>query len=290
MANTIALITKYAPFIDEVYASEALTSDLDSDMSLTKAGANANEIAIPKITLQGLANYSRSTGYVARDNTLEYETVKFNYDRGGKFMLDAMDDEETAGIMYAKLSSELERTKAAPELDAFRFAKYASLAGFKPAGATLADGAAVLTAIMTANSAQDEAEVSPEGRILYITPTLYNMVKAIDTTKSREALDSFAKIKKVPQARFYSVVDLLDGTSADQEIGGYIKNVASGKDINFMIIDPKAVLQYTKHKVSGTTNPDSNDDADAYLFKFRKYGLCDVYDNKVNGIYVHKKA
>ena len=39
------------------------------------------------------------------------------------------------------------------------------------------------------------------------------MVKDLDTTKSREALDGFSSIVKVPQSRFYSAIDLLDGTT-----------------------------------------------------------------------------
>ena len=69
----------------------------------------------------------------------------------------------------------------------------------------------------------DEKEVPEEGRVLFITPTLLGMVKDLDTTKSREALDGFSSIVKVPQSRFYSAIDLLDGTTKDEEIGHYKK-------------------------------------------------------------------
>ena len=286
---SIALITKYTAMLDEVYALESLTQDLDSDMSLTKAGANANEIAIPKMTLQGLANYSRTTGFVARTNTLEYETVKFNFDRGGKFSIDSMDDEETQGVAFGMLAGEFERTKVIPEVDAFRFAMYAGLAGLYPSDATLSAGDTVLAAINVANGAMDEAEVPVEGRILYITPTLLNLVKNLDTTKSREALDAFKKIIRVPQTRFYTAIDQYDGTTGGEEVGGYVKD-AAGKDLNFMIIHPSAVLQFTKHKVSLASGEGSNLDADAKVYRERLYALVDAYDNKVKGIYRHNKA
>ena len=57
-------------------------------MSLVQAGANTNEIIIPKISMDGLADYSRNSGYVAGDVTLTNETVTFNYDRGRKFTVD----------------------------------------------------------------------------------------------------------------------------------------------------------------------------------------------------------
>lgn len=290
MANTIALAKKYIALLDEVYKISALTADLESDASLAREGANANEIIIPKMTLQGLANYSRSAGYVAGDMTLSWETVTFNFDRGRKFQIDAQDNEETINVAFGRLAGEFLRTQVVPELDAFRFAKYASLNGTSPAGATLADGAAVLAALRVAVSAMDEAEVPGEGRYLYITPTLLGLVQDLDTTKSREVLNGFAKTVRVPQTRFFTQIDQYDGTTAGQEAGGYIKNAAAGKDVNFMVIHPSAVLQFTKQAVPKIFSPDQNQNADAWIYNYRSYGLADVFDNKVKAIYLHKKA
>lgn len=65
----------------------------------------------------------------------------------------------------------------------------------------------------------DEDEVPEEGRILYATPTLLNGVMALDTTKSREVLSAFSVRKAVPQSRFYTAIDLLDGKTAGEEAG-----------------------------------------------------------------------
>ena len=37
-------------------------------------------------------------------------------------------------------------------------------------------------------------------------------------------------------------------------------------------------------------SPEQNQAADAWIFGYRSYGLADAYDNKVKGIYLHKKA
>jgi hypothetical protein len=291
MANTITKFKNYIDLLDEVYKNASLTSKLDGDSTLVKAGANANEIVIPKIAMDGLGDYSRNSGYVNGDVTLTNETVAFNYDRGRAFSIDAMDNEETAGVAFGRLSSEFIRTKSVPEMDAFRFATYAGISGISTvAGATLADGAAVLAALVVATSKMDDDEVPAENRHLFITPTNYNLVMAVDTTKSKAVMDSFASITKVPQSRFYTAIDLLDGTTTGEEAGGYIKNVAAGKDINFMIIHKDALLQYPKHVVNKALSPDENQTADAWKFFFRAYGLADVYKNKVAGIYLHKKA
>lgn len=290
MANTIALAKKYVAMLDEVYKLAALTADLESDASLAREGANTNEIVIPKMTLQGLADYSRSSGYVSGDMTLAWETVTFNFDRGRKFSIDSMDNEETIGVAFGRLAGEFLRTKVVPELDAFRFAKYSELAGTSPSGATLSTGADVVAALRVAASTMDENEVPMEGRILYITPTLIGLVEDLATTSSREVLNRFSKVVRVPQTRFYTVIDQYDGTTSGEEAGGYIKDASTGKDINFMAVHPTAVLQFTKQAVPKIIAPEANQSADAWVFAYRSYGLADVFDNKTKGIYLHKKA
>ncbi len=291
MANAITKFKKYIDLLDEVYKQASVTADLDGDSTLVRAGANANEIIIPKISMDGLANYSRNGGYVGGDVTLTNETVTFNYDRGRSFTVDAMDNEETVGLAFGKLASEFIRTRVAPEMDAFRLAAYASTAGISKvsAGATLSSGEAVLAAIVAGVNKMDEDEVPQELRELLITPTLYNLAHAVDTTKSKEILSGFSKIVKVPQSRFYTAVKLNDGTTSGEEAGGFAK-AANAKDINFMIIHKPALLQYTKHMVNKVITPEENQTSDGYIFHFRAYGLADVYENKVAGIYLHHKA
>ena len=299
MANSIALLKNYISLLDEVYKENAKTSVLDGDMSLVHAGSNAHEIVIPKISMDGLGDYSRNGGYVDGDVVLTNETVAFNYDRGRAFTVDAMDNEETAGVAFGKLSSEFIRTKVVPEMDAFRFATYAGTTGISKvsAGATLSTGADVIAALRAATTKMDEDEVPTEDRVLFITPTLHGLIQDMDTTKSREVMSRFSSVVLVPQSRFYTAITLYDGktdtssqdSGVNQKPGGYVK-ASAGKDINFMVIHKPAVLQYTKHTVSKVITPDENQTADAYKFPYRAYGLADVYENKVAGIYLHHKA
>lgn len=291
MPNNIALFKRYISLLDEVYKNAAVTSILDSDGSLAQQGANANEIIIPKLSMDGLADYSRNDGYVGGSVTLTNETVTFNYDRGRRFTVDAMDNEESAGIAFGKLSSEFVRTKVAPEMDAFRFATYAGLTGISKvgAGATLSDGASVISALRAATTRMDEDEVPMEGRLLFITPTLKGLIEDMDTTKSREVMSRFAQLVLVPQTRFYTAIDLLDGSTEGETAGGFSKATA-GKDVNFMVIHKPALLQYTKHTVNKIVTPEDNQTSDGWMFYYRAYGLADAYDNKLAGIYLHHKA
>lgn len=292
MANNITKFKKYISLLDEVYKQASLTSILDSDPQTAQQGANANEIVIPKLSMDGLADYDRNSGYVKGSVTLTNETVQFNYERGRKFSVDAMDNEETAGVAFGKLASEFLRTKVAPELDAFRFAQYAGTTGISKvsAGATLSTGATVIEALRAANNKMDEDEVPYEGRILFITPTLKGLVEDLDSGKSREVLSAFSNIVKVPQSRFYTQITLLDGSSSGEIAGGYTKTASTGADINFMIIHPSALMQYPKHTVNKIISPEENQIDDSWMFFYRAYGLADVYENKTAGIYLHHKA
>lgn len=288
MANSITKFKAYIDKLDTVYQQASATSILDADADTVRMGAKAGEFLIPKMSMDGLADYSRSSGYVKGDVTITYETKSCNYDRGRKFSVDAMDNEETAGIAFGKLVSEFIRTKVVPEMDAFRFAKYASATGvLSAAEATPTAGTAVLTALQTAVNAQDEAEVNVDGKILFITPTLLTLAKNVDTTKSKAILDRFEKIITVPQTRFYTAIDMKDGTSSNETAGGYA-GATGGYKINFMIINRDSVIQFGKHTVNKVVAPEENQTDDGYMFFYRAYSIAETYENKVKGIYLNR--
>ena len=289
MGNTIALAKNYTSILDEVYMNASVTADLTSDNTMVRAGANANEIVYPQIAVSGLGDYSRNSGYTQGSVNLEWKTATFNYDRGTKISVDVMDNEETRDVAFTMAGSELMRTKVAPEADAFTFATLAGIEGIsKATPVTYADATEFLAGLIEGKNKMDEDEVPEEGRILYATPTLLNGVMALDTTKSREVLASFTVIKKVPQSRFYTAIDLLSGR--DGEEAGHFKKATAGKDINFMIVHKPAVIKFDKHTASDIIPASMNADADADISKYRKYGIVDVFKNKVAGIYLSHKA
>lgn len=288
MANSITLAKQYVDLLDKIYKKASLTSDLDGANELVQQGAKVEELVIPKISMQGLGQYSRNSGYVKGDVTLTYETVKANYDRGRMFTVDTMDDEESANVAFGQLAGEFIRTKVVPELDAFRMATYAGLSGITSVGATLSSGTDVIDALRAGMSDMDENEVPEESRILYITPTLLGLVEDLDTIKSKEVLKGFSKIVKMPQKRFYTAIDLYDGKTVGEEAGGYVKD-ASAKDINFMIFEKSAVIQFNKHTAPKVITPQANQDADAWKYGYRCVSIADAYDNKLAGIYCHHK-
>lgn len=281
MANTIALRKSYSTLLDEVYKLASLTAVLDGPNELVKEGANANEILIPKMTMSGLANYNKQTGYVAGDVTLEYETKKCTYDRGRMFTVDSMDNIETAGVAFGRLSGEFLRTQVVPELDAWRLASYATLAG-NTANGTLADGKAGIAALRVAKTAIKNAEAKPETCYLFISTTLKGLIEDLDTTASKKVLEGWAGIIEVPEGRFNDKVTLTASGA-----GGF---TVSGKALNFLVVDKNAVIQNQKHVVSKIITPEQNQDADAWKFGYRTVGIAEAKDNKKVAIYAHSVA
>ena len=282
MANTIALRKSYSTLLDEVYKLSSLTAVLDGPNELVREGANANEILIPKMTMSGLADYNKQTGYVAGDVTLEYETKKCDYDRGRMFTVDAMDNIESAGIAFGRLSGEFLRTQVVPELDAWRIAKYAQFAKNK-VEANIADAKAGIAALRVAKTSIQNAEAKPETCYLFISMSLKGSIEDLDTTASKKVLEGWAAVIPVPDGRFYDKVTLTASGA-----GGF--TTTGGKALNFLVVDKNAVIQNQKHTVSKIITPDQNQDADAWKFGYRTVGIAEAKDNKKSAIYAHTVA
>lgn len=296
MANSIALAEKFQPILDEIYKRESLTARLDAPTKPVDF-AGAAVVKVFKTSVVGLGTYSRSAGYPVGDVTGTWEALTLAASRGREFSIDRMDDEETLGMAFGTLASEFIRTQVAPEVDAYRFSKYASWSGIQEVGtpATLSSST-VLAAIDAAHAALNANEVPVEGRVLYVSDTVYEFLKAALTrTWGNESgpdrrvqnLDGTPVIM-TPQTRFYKGITLNAGSSSDA--GGFTKTPTTGRDINFLLLHPSAVLQATKMASLKIFDPDTNQDMDAYKIQYRLYHDAFVYDNKVKGIYAHIKA
>lgn len=297
--NSIALASKYLPILDEIYKRDSITSILDAANDKVKF-VNANSVYLFKTSLQGLGNYSRNSGFVKGDVTATWEQHTLSKDRARTFSVDAMDDEETINMAFGTLAGEFLRTKVVPEIDAYRFAKYAGTSGISTAtAADITPGTTDVPALIdAAEEKMNDDEVPAEGRILFISENAYRGLKAkISRTLANEngvnkLIETYdgMQVIRVPKARFNTAITLYDGTTSGQEAGGYIVPASTSYPINFMIIHPSAVLQIAKHVKPRIFSPDVNQDADAWKFDYRIYHDTFVEANKVAGIYLHAAA
>lgn len=285
MANKIDYAKSYTTILDEVYQREACSTVLNSPKRLARAGRNAKEIMVPKVSVSGLGNYTRNVGYKTGSIDFSYETKAFNYDRGIRLMADVMDAEE-AGVMdcFVQAGAELQRTQVAPEADAFTFAQIAGHAGVTVDSGDLsaAEAGDVLKALRDVTNEMDEAQVSNGSRYLFITPTLTGVMddySLANPARSNRVLERFAKVMEVPQVRFYTAVTL---NSGDASFG--CAKAAAGRELNFLVVERSAVIKYGKHVASRAFSPDELESLDSYMMKYRKYGIVELFDNKLAGV------
>ncbi len=294
MANSIDLATKFLPILDEIYKVASLTARMDSLTKPVDFGG-ANEVKVFKTSMVGLGDYSRNSGYAVGDVTGTWETMALAIERGREFSVDRQDNDETLGMAFGTLVGEFMRTRVIPEVDAYRFSQYAQNAGNAATPATLTSGT-VLAAIDVAHGQMDADEVPQEGRLLYVSNTVYAFIKAAVTRSLANEGDVDRRVREldgtpvimVPQTRFYTQITLDAGASASA--GGYTKTSVYGKDINFLLIHPSAALQAVKQALPKVFDPDTNQIKDAWKFQYRLYHDAFAYENKVDGIYLHNKA
>lgn len=290
MANSFVLASNYTDLLDEVFKKESVTAQLSGDPRFVREGADAKTIYYPQMTTGGLGDYSRQTGYPDGGVSLVWKYAEFNYDRGTRIMVDAMDDQETFNLAFGMAGRELQRTRVAPEADAFTFAKLAGLQGvLAPTAANLSGADQFLAALLVAIDAMDDEEVPSENRYLYATPALVNSLMAMDTYKSKEVIAQFASVNKVPKSRFMTAIELLDGTSENETIGHY-KPGTNAKYLNFVIIHKPSLIKYDKHVANHILGPGQHTLSDGYVLMYRKYGIVDVYENQRKGVYIHSSA
>jgi hypothetical protein len=295
--NSIALAARYLPFLDEIYKAESKTAILDT-LAERVQFTGANTVNLYTLSTVGMGNYDRNAGFVPGDVTGQWVPYVLKTDRGRSYMIDALDNEESMGMAFGGLLSTVERQHVIPEVDAFRFAQYASgAASGNIVAANISTGAAAVAAVDAATVALDNAEVPYEGRILFVNPTFYGYLKAGITrfVENRDpdinanvAYYNDMRVISVPQARFQSAIDLAAPTTS-AAAGGFAPD-ANAKAINFMIVHPSAVMQVMKHYVPRIFSPEQNQEADAWKLNLRYAHGAWVLSQKTNGIYVHTVA
>lgn len=291
MTNTIALAQNYLAVADEVYKAEAKTIDLDfANSDIEFIGANTAKVA--KLSMDGLGNYNRNTGYPVGSVNLAWETLTLENDRGTQLHVDRFDNEETKGIAFGKLAAEFERTQMIPEVDAYTFAKlFAGTGNTVGTGAITVGTTDVPALIEAAEMELNNAEVPTEGRILYVSPKAYAGLKSKITrylanegtvNRNVEYFDDM-RVIMIPEGRFYSAITLQTGATNF----GYVPTTG-GYKLNFMIVHPTAVKKALKHVMPKIFSPDVVQGSDSWLLDYRAYYDVFVLENKTKGIYVHR--
>ena len=299
--NTITYAKIFQKNLDKIAAHECKTSYMEANAGQVIYNGG-NEIKIPKMSLNSLANYNRDTGYVQGSVTFEYETRTMTQDRGRMFQIDAMDVDETNFTLTANaIMGEFQRLNVNPEIDAYRISKLATAAitaGNVTYGYTPNSQA---TLIQIKNAVKAIRENGFEGDLVchinYDALTdleLQMSGKLSAATFSQNGVDTRVymvddiPLIAMPKNRMYTSITLYDGSTSGQTAGGYVK-ASGGLDINFLVVAKNAPIAVSKQDKMRIFDPNENQSANAWKMDYRRYHDLWVKDNMTGGSFVNIK-
>jgi len=299
MANTIAYAQVFQQALDEQMLSGAATGWMELNAALVKYNGG-NEVKIPKMVMDGMADYDRSSGFVAGGVTLSWETHAMTMDRGRTFSLDAMDVNESNFVATGgAVMGMFQREKVIPEVDAYRLSAIATKAinatqsvDYTAASATILATLRGQIAVIQDNIGENAPLVISmsfaAANVLDMADNIAKQLGVADfvqgnVTLKVRAIDGIPIIR-VPSARMKTAYVFNDGTTEGQTAGGFTADVAA-QDINWIISARRSIIAISKTDKMRIFTPDVNQSADAWKMDYRKYHDIWVPDNKVAGIY-----
>jgi len=291
MANSIAYASVFQSALDDMIVQESTTAWMEENAEQV-IYTGGKTVKIPKMTLTGLGNYGRNTGYKKGSATLEYETREMTQDRGEQFLLDKMDVNETNFAVSAMaLMAQFQREHVIPEVDAYRISKIATAAitadqhveyGYTP------DKSTILAKLKEAiDVAGPEAiimatpEVTTALEIAIGTNNLSAETFVINGVDTRLPSLDGKPIIKVESNRMISAIKLND--LSDGEGGGWEKG-ASAYDVNFIVMPRFAPIGVDKLDELQIFEPEQVQDYSGWKINYRRYHDLWIMDNKVGKI------
>lgn len=287
---------QFTQILAQKYAKELCSDDLTKS-NLGVQFINAQTIKLPRISMSGYKDHTRTPGFNAGTMSNDWEPKKLAHDRDIEFFIDPMDiDETNLALSVANIQNTFEEEQAIPEKDSYRFSKlHSELTSFSGRiDSTVVDAVTFLDVFDTEMAYMDEAGVPEEGRILYVTPTLNKIVKQAQgiersinisggvssINRKVHSLDDVT-IKMVPSARMKTAYDFTNGCVP----------AGSAKQINFILIHPSCVVCRDKYAYIKLFTPGTDSrTGDGYLYQNRNYGDLFLLEKKVAGCTMNVSA
>lgn len=286
----------FATVLDEVVTQEATTKWMEQTHGVEYNGGDT--IRIPKLTIGGLGNYSRTNGFknLSGSSQFDYETVTFEMDRAQVFNLDAMDNDETKFTANASMMlGEFARTQSVPETDSYRYAKFAQKAIAKSAAEekTYTSGTDMFDAMMKQVSALKNKGFKAENLIVSINQLVYDEMMSSDKITKRLDVTSFGKDGSI-YFNYRGINGItLNPIMSDRMMTKYTFKADAGyapaddgKQMNWLITDKAAAKAIVKHSISKIITPELNQSYDGWSVFVREYHTAYTPDNKAGGIFV----
>ena len=296
--NTIEAAKIFQTALDQQVLEGATSGWMEENAGQVKY-SGGNEVKIPKISLSGLGDYDRDSGYTQGAVTFSYETKTMTMDRGRKFLLDKMDVDETDFVASATtVMGEFQRTQVIPEVDAYRYSRIYALAKDKY-GKTYTPAASTILSTLSEDITAVQDEAGSADLVIVMARPVYDMFcnndkisKLINTGDFKQGeLNLMIKmfngipIIPVPSARMKTAYTFNDGKSGGQEAGGFTPT-AKATQINWIICPKSAPIAVSKTDNFKIFDPEVNQTADAWLVELRKFHDLWIKDNVLPSIRV----
>lgn len=294
MANTINYAEKFEADLEQKFNRELTSSDLDTNSARF---VNAKTVKIPRMTLQGFGDHGRNGGWNRRDLTNDYETKTLSHDRDVEFFIDTEDvDETNRATSAANITNTFATEEEIPELDKYRYSKiydeWVTRLGNAP-DTTVLDVNNVLTIFDALMEKMDEAEVPMEGRIMYATPTVNSLLKSAAQIQREFMVQNATgavnrKVRSLDEVKIVVVPSIRMKSAYDFTIGA--EPAVGAKQINMMIVHPRAVIAPVKRSVIYLHAPGEHTQGDGWLYQNRKYTDLFLIDRKADAVQINAEA
>ncbi|WP_101773991.1 hypothetical protein [Peptostreptococcus faecalis] len=302
MPNIIEYTKLYEKKLDEHILQAMVTGWMDSNAGQVQYNGG-NEVKVPIMTIDGLANYDRSQsgGYVGGDVNLRYQTLTMTQDRGRSFTIDVRDVDETGGVlMIGKMMKEFQGTQVAPEIDAYRLSKLAQVAmkhkdnnesGYTPKSddviRKVKEGIKKIRKTGYSGQLVIHMNYDTLNEFEMVKPTVANTVTfTVNGVETRVNQIDGCPIIPTTDNKMITEITLNDGKTAGQEAGGFAPT-DSAVPINFLIVAQTTPLAITKIDTMRIFDPNTNQKANAWLGDYRRHHDLWVLENKEKTIYVN---
>lgn len=271
----VNLAAKYEKKVDERFKLKSLTqSAINTDYDWT----GVDTIKVYSIPTVGMNDYVKSGvnryGAAAElDNTVQ--TMVLTRDRSFTFTIDKGNTQDTQGVMEAgkALARQIDEV-IVPEIDVYRLATMSAAAVANGHTATVAvTKANAYESILTGTEKLDDKKVPQGGRLLFVTPGFYNLIKLSP---------EFIKSTEIAQKM------LINGQVGEIDGMKVIKVPSSYMPANTPFLIAHSVATVGAQKLEDYKIHDNPPGINGKLVEGRKRYDAFVLENKKNALYVHK--
>lgn len=296
-ANVLSYAEIFQAGLDLQFMQESTTAWMEANASQVRYNGG-NKIQIPKVSVEGLGNYSRNSGFPDGAATISWEERTLTQDRGKEFNLDSQDYDETNFVAGAgTLMGEFQRTKVVPEVDAYRYSQIFQLANQRlKTGAYTPAVATVYSQIKADVSAIQDVIGENEPLVIAISHAAALILDKSTEIEKHIRIDEFqngtlkTKTKYLDDIPMFRVPSTrLKSAFTFSATNGFVAS-ATAMNINWIIAARSAIIAVVKTDKVRVFTPDTNQDMDAWKIQYRKYHDLWIKDNAFDAIYVSYTA